>query len=203
MNVWHDFSFLLLEDDGQGESACQRPRKWDITSVPLASWRKKRVGRHSHALYYITHLVVTRAGWVNSKEIPFWSFSSSFLFFIIFSFVGFAFLSVRRVAWKLHCQGDTDSYTADCNASSSSPSPANDSSGADRERKPQLAAQPENPQQPNNWLWFPFSQAYPTGWLFFWAQNRKKIKRNLHTQHISILFFFERERERETCSRLP
>lgn len=24
-----------------GEWACQRPRKWDITSVPLASWRKE------------------------------------------------------------------------------------------------------------------------------------------------------------------
>ncbi|XP_046446453.1 lysozyme C II-like isoform X4 [Daphnia pulex] len=80
----------------------------------------------------------------------------------------FAFLAVRRVAWRLHCQGDTDSYTADCNTSSSSPSAANDSSGADRERKPQLAAQPENPQQSNsNWLWSPFSQAFPTGWLFF------------------------------------
>nr|CAH0105061.1 unnamed protein product [Daphnia galeata] len=75
------------------------------------------------------------------------------------------------VAWKHRCQGNTDSYIADCNTSSSddgsSPSLGNDSSGADRERKPQLAAQPENPQQPNNWLWFPFSHAFPTGWLFF------------------------------------
>ena len=66
--------------------------------------------------------------------------------------------SVCRVAWRTHCQSDTDSYTADCSLL------ANDSD-ADRERKPQLAARPENPQtqhkqqQHEPWLWLPFSQA--------------------------------------------
>ena len=130
----------------------------------------------TYLLYYIMHFMITpTAGWVNYRH-----GRNSIL--IVFFFV---FLCVRRVAWKHRCQGNTDSYIADCNTnssddgSSSSPSLANDSSGADRERKPQLAAQPENPQQPNNWPWFPFSHAFPTGWLFFWAQqNRKKKKIN-------------------------
>lgn len=86
--------------------------------------------------------------------------------------------SMCRVAWRTHCQGDTDSYTADCTPATRL---KNDSS-VDRERKPQLTAQPENPQtqeqkkqlQQPVWLWPVLTQPIPTGWLFFWERKREK-----------------------------
>jgi hypothetical protein len=184
VNVWHDFSFLLTEG-WRPEGGNERVKDRESETLQVFHWlldEKKRVGRHSVCeLYYITHFGYNTGldEWIFILEFRSWSFSYSTRIYFLkkFSFLGFAFLAVRRVAWRLHCQGDTDSYTADCNtsSSSSSPSAANDSSGADRERKPQLAAQPENPQQSNsNWLWSPFSHAFPTGWLFFWAHRTEK-----------------------------
>lgn len=90
----------------------------------------------------------------------------------------FGFIS-GRVAWRLHCQGDTDSYTADCRL------------GPDeqeqKERKPQPPGDPAKPQKqheqqppppppiPHYYQWqhglfgrlpsAPLAQLLPTGWL--------------------------------------
>ena len=83
-----------------------------------------------------------------------------------------------RVAWRLHCQGDTDSYTSDCGLL--------DEHREQKERKPQPAGlgQASNPHQeeqqqdeqrapiPHYSYWYaplaahrPLAQLLPTGWL--------------------------------------
>lgn len=172
--IFFILNFFLLENDGRKRISVSKTAKVRHYKCFIGFLTKEtRWTSQTHA-FCITSCILwlhrLLDEWIIDMEgIPFWSF-----------FFCFVFLCVRRVAWKHRCQGNTDSYIADCNTSSSddgsssSPSLGNDSSGADRERKPQLAAQPENPQQPNNWLWFPFSHAFPTGWLFFWAQQNRK-----------------------------